>query len=898
MPKRIMESLNNYLYNSGYELDRRLYYLITGAGGIAGIIYMVVAFVTGAPFLNILAAGLVPFVFTIFGAFAGRYNCVNICAAASAFLLASVIFPLVFFTGGGINSGIECWFALGLVYIFLMLRGRAFIITLVLSVVSFASSYIISFNNNTGVGNAPGRDVYIRSFISILVIAMVIGVLVKFHRRIYNMEQKLSMKQQAELEEANRTKSRFLANMSHEIRTPINTVIGLNEMNLRDDINNEVAENCINIQRASKMLLSLINDILDLSKIESGKMEIINRQYETGAMLSELVNIHWMRAYDKNLEFKLDISPDIPSMLYGDDIRIKQILTNMLTNAIKYTHKGSVTLQAKSERTDTNHIKFFISVSDTGIGIRKEDIKYLFVSFKRVDEKKNRAIEGTGLGLAISHQLASLMNGEIKVDSIYQRGTTFTLVLEQEIVNSAPMGAMDDIMKENSHARKEYHQSFEAPEAKVLIVDDNDMNLMVAVKLLRATKVQVDTASSGHECLEKTRHRFYHVIFMDHMMPELDGIEALDRVHKQENGLCRETPVIAMTANAFSDAEAFYKSKGFGGYLVKPVNGTLFEAMLLKFLPEELVEVTPQGIGGYKDVANIHMVYNHSKKAVCITTESVCDLPEEILSRLGITCIYYYVQTEEGRFYDIREISADNLMEYIDKEQKNAYSMPPSVEEYETFFADALGSAQQVIHISMAKNAGKGFDTAIQAAKGFDNVYVADSMHLSSGMGMVAMYAAVMAQENKTFQEIIDAVDRIKYNISTSFIVASTNNLYKAGRMNRNVREICDAFMLHPVLSMKNSRIACSGIYTGTQARTYVKYIRRQLKGRKNIDTRILFFTYAGFSYKMKQKVLDEINKYQKFERIIEQQASAAISSNCGAGAFGLLFMKKEKKKG
>lgn len=184
-------------------------------------------------------------------------------------------------------------------------------------------------------------------------VSLAIGTLIKFQRWIYNREQDVSRQQQIQLEEANMTKSRFLANMSHEIRTPINTIIGLNEMNLRDNINDEVAENCVNIQRASKMLLSLINDILDLSKIESGKMEIVNRQYETGALLSELVNINWVRAYDKKLEFKLDVSPDIPSMLYGDDIRIKQILTNMLTNAIKYTHKGSVTLQAKCEQIDS-----------------------------------------------------------------------------------------------------------------------------------------------------------------------------------------------------------------------------------------------------------------------------------------------------------------------------------------------------------------------------------------------------------------------------------------------------------------------------------------------------------------------------------------------------------------
>lgn len=896
MLRKLIKNIKDYLYDSSYELDRRLFYLVIGLGTFVSLSGVVVAAVTHAPFASIIAMFLYPVVFTIFGGIAAKFNCINFCSVASSLVLNLFIFPILFFTSGGASGGLSGLFVLGILYVFLLVKGIAFIITFVLSAASFTGCYIMIYYDNVYIqGVAVQKDIYIHTFVCFMLVSVSIGTLIKFQRMIYNKEQELGRQQQIELEEANKTKSRFLANMSHEIRTPINTIIGLNEMNLRDNINDEVAENCVNIQRASKMLLSLINDILDLSKIESGKMEIVNRQYETGAMLSELVNINWVRAYDKKLEFKLDVSPDIPSMLYGDDIRIKQILTNILTNAIKYTHKGSVTLQAKCQQLDAGHIRLLISVSDTGIGIRKEDIKYLFMSFKRVDEKKNGAIEGTGLGLAISHQLAGLMGGEIQVDSVYQRGTTFTLVLVQKIVNKAPMGPIKDIIKGSFHGRKEYKQSFEAPEARVLIVDDNEMNLMVAVKLLRATKVQVETASGGQECLDKTRQKFYHAIFMDHMMPKPDGIETLERLRRQENGLCKETPVIAMTANAFTDAEAFYNANGFDGYLVKPVNGPLFEAMLLKFLPEEIVEVKRTEDSGKADGTSIQMVYVHNKKAVCITTESVADIPEDLMVRFGIACIYYYVHTEEGRFYDVKEISAGNLMEYLDKDKKLAHSMPPSVEEYETFFADALGGAQQVIHISMAKNSGNGYYTAVQAAKGFDNVHVINSAHLSSGMGILVLYAASLVQAGRPFQEVIDTINHVKNSISTSFIVASTENLYKAGRMDRKVKDICDLFMLHPVLSMKGSQIVCSSIYPGTCAHAYLKYIRRQLRGKRNIDTRLLFFTYAGLNYKTKQKILDEVNKYQKFEKIIEQQASAAISSNCGVGAFGLLFMKKER---
>ena len=365
MPKKIISRLKDYLYNSNYELDRRLFYLIIGMGAFVSFSGAAIAFVTHTEVPGIVSICLVPVIFAVFGVVARKFGCINFCAIASALLLNILVFPFLFFITGSADGGLSCWLVLGIVYVFLMLKGAAFLIVLVLSIASFAFCYTYTFYRVVYVnGGYANKETYIHTFVSLLVVSLAIGTLIKFQRWIYNREQDVSRQQQIQLEEANMTKSRFLANMSHEIRTPINTIIGLNEMNLRDNINDEVAENCVNIQRASKMLLSLINDILDLSKIESGKMEIVNRQYETGALLSELVNINWVRAYDKKLEFKLDISPDIPSMLYGDDIRIKQILTNMLTNAIKYTHKGSVTLQAKCEQIDSAHIKLIASVSD------------------------------------------------------------------------------------------------------------------------------------------------------------------------------------------------------------------------------------------------------------------------------------------------------------------------------------------------------------------------------------------------------------------------------------------------------------------------------------------------------------------------------------------------------
>lgn len=804
-------------------------------------------------------------------------------------------FPVLFLLRGGINSGTSLWFVLGIVFVFLLFRGKKFYFFLGLTIVALISSYCIACWNPALAASSNRRgNVYMDMAVSAIMVGVIIGSLIKFQDKVYENERDISERQKEEIEQMSQSKSVFFANMSHEIRTPINTIIGLNEMILREDISDEIAENAINIQNASKMLLALINDILDLSKIESGKMEIVPTQYETGAMFSDLVNIIWIRAHEKKLEFKIDISPEIPSMLYGDEVRIKQVLTNFLTNAVKYTKAGSVTLTAKSEQREPNKVRLRISVADTGMGIRKEDIDNLFLTYKRVDQEKNRKIEGTGLGLAISKQLIEMMGGTITVDSIYTKGSVFTVTLDQHIVDDCPIGPMDFAIKKKIYNRAKYKQSFEAPDARILIVDDNEMNLMVACKLLRATKVRIDTAVSGKECLEKTRHRFYNVIFMDHMMPEMDGIETLKQVRQQENGLCSGVPVIALTANAMAGADKIYQDNGFQGYLAKPINGALFEATLLKYLPDELVEYGGDAGETAEEQSAVTLISKNKKMAVRITTDCVCDLPDEWLKRFDVTSMYYYVYTNQGRFCDVSEITSDNLLSYLAKEGNEAYSSPASVEEYETFFANVLEEAEKVIHISMASKASKGYETAYSASKGFGNVTVIDSGHLSSGMGMMVLYAAKMARERRSAEEICQKMYELKDYVSTSFIVPSPENLYRNGKIAKGVRNLCVALELHPVLYLKQSKIICGRVENGRIDKAYQKYIRHEMKKKNQIDSRILFITYAGCSVRLLQEIREEVSKYMKFDHVVFQKASATISSNCGLGAFGLLYLLKE----
>ncbi len=315
-----------------------------------------------------------------------------------------VFFPMLFINSGGTESGMPVWFVLGLVYIFLLFEGRDFWIAITLSLLAFLGTYLFAYYRPELVPESTRFYSFSDSFFALICVRLFIGILLKIQSRTYEQEKQIAEEQKREVEQIARSKDTFFANMSHEIRTPINTIIGLNEMILREDISDEIAENAINIQNASKMLLTTINDILDLSKLESGKMDIVPTQYAISSMFSDLVNLIWIRAHQKNLEFKVDIDPDIPSMLYGDEVRIKQVVTNMLTNAVKYTESGSVTLSAKGERVAADQILLRISVEDTGMGIRKESLDDLFRSFKRVDESDNRNIEGTGLGLNISKQ--------------------------------------------------------------------------------------------------------------------------------------------------------------------------------------------------------------------------------------------------------------------------------------------------------------------------------------------------------------------------------------------------------------------------------------------------------------------------------------------------------------
>ena len=384
---------------------------------------------------------------------------------------------------------------------------------------------------------------------------------------------------------ANRAKSDFLAKMSHEIRTPMNGVLCMNEMILRESSEPEIKKYAYDIKSSASSLLGIINEILDSSKIESGMMEIHPDNYEICSLLNDLYNMISVRAKNKGLELIFDIDSTMPSQFFGDDIRIRQVLINLLSNAVKYTPNGTVTMTVTSRIEGENAILHF-AVKDTGIGIKKENIAELFDKFYRFDQDKNRYIEGTGLGLNIAVQILKMMGSELKVESEYEIGSEFSFDIVQRIVNVEPLG---DFRERILNVVKDYNYqlSYTAPHAKVLVVDDNEMNRKVFKNLLKQTQIQVYEAASGREALSMVEQQSFHIIFLDHMMPEMDGIDTLHLIREEK--LCMDTPVIMLTANAVKGAKELYFKKGFDDFLTKPIIPDILDQMILNYLPDELV---------------------------------------------------------------------------------------------------------------------------------------------------------------------------------------------------------------------------------------------------------------------------------------------------------------------
>ena len=492
------------------------------------------------------------------------------------------LFPIMFFKSGGYKGGMPSFYIFGILFTIFMLEGWLMFFCVWLELIIYIFTIGIAYYYpDTVIWFQSEKEIVVDVLTGVVVSSASLGVAMYLHFRIYKKQQVFLTQAREEAMEANRAKSTFLANMSHEIRTPINVMLGMNEMILRESESREVVQYAKSVEKAGNYLLSLINNILDITRIESKKLDIIEEKFSLRQLVQEVCLIGAKQAEAKNLEFVVDVEKTLPEYLIGDALHIKQVILNLINNAVKYTKKGKIFLEVCQEE---KQISF--SVKDTGIGIKKEDMEALFDMFMRADIKRHRNIEGSGLGLTIAKELCEQMGGHIQAESIYGKGSNFTVYFPLKDAGTEKIGQWKVVEGEPVQEKR---KKFFASEAQILLVDDSEQNIQVITSLLRRTGVQLDTAASGFECIEKVRNKKYHLIFLDYMMPEMDGIETFHRLKKEVNG--QSVPVIALTADVSTGIHQHFLSEGFSDYLSKPVMWEKLEELLLQWLPAALVSM-------------------------------------------------------------------------------------------------------------------------------------------------------------------------------------------------------------------------------------------------------------------------------------------------------------------
>ena len=559
-----------------------------------------------------------------------------------------ITFVFFLYTGGTEGSSIFLFFvAIPVVFYFFNLVYGAYFCTV------FFVLMMIYFNSPLRDLGFQFPDVYYTR-LPMMYLASVIMCAVAQYEVV-----KAKIKQEDALEaarQASEAKTDFLANTSHEIRTPINAVLGMNEMILREtdkmdripDSDAEAFRASVkkirnysgNVDSAGSNLLAIINDILDFTKIEEGRMDIVPTEYQLSSVLNDVSNMIYFKAKQKNLVFVTEVDRTLPDNLYGDVVRVRQIITNILNNAVKYTDEGSVSLTVTGDITGKTEdgkpvLELVVSVTDTGIGINEQDIGKLFGKFERVDLEKNSNKEGTGLGLAITKMLLDMMGGTVKVKSEYGKGSTFTVTVPQTVLSNEPVGNFKEKFENALDRKKSYHESFRAPSARVLIVDDTRMNLIVATEFLKDTLISIDTAGGGREAIKLALANHYDVILMDQRMPEMDGVETLHEIKKHTEGPNINTPVICLTADAVVGARNRYLSKGFTDYLTKPIDSVYLETMLKKYIPADKIEAVEyvEDTAAPAVPSSDNQIFEHLRKAGVDTSAGIANCTDETIYR-------------------------------------------------------------------------------------------------------------------------------------------------------------------------------------------------------------------------------------------------------------------------
>lgn len=805
-----------------------------------------------------------------------------------------VTFPTIFFCCGGVASGSNCWLAMGIIYVFLVYRGKSLKILGSITVLVDCACYTVAYLHpeyvkplNTELAK------YIDSLFGVIAVGITAGLIFAFRRSGYGRENAMAIHQRNELDRINSSRERFYANFSHEIRNPINAIVGLNELNIRNCKDEEIRKNSFAIARSGKLLLSMVNDIMDLSQMESRSMELARAPFESARLLSELMDMVVTRAKEKDLELILEVDPELPATLVGDERRLIQVLLNLMTNAVKYTNEGRVKLSILSEKKDAEHVNIKATISDTGIGIEKENLAHLFETFAQFDRNNTGNIEGNGLGLPIAYSLTHLMGGELTVDSVYGSGSVFTMDVDLGYEGDEVIGAgtYDEIVG-RSESEAEYVRSFEASRARILVIDDDLQNRSIIRGLLKDTKVTVDEAGSGEEALKLTAKEQYHVILVDYLMPGMNGTEVLEAIRSQSGGRCTDSVIIALTGATLDARMQNNVMYDFDMVLTKPVEYTVLEEAIANSLPEELIEF--KSSSSEKDSkAAYTRVTPKKKRRLRITTDSICDIPEEIIKKYDIGIMYLYIRTDRGRFKDTVEIDTLDLMGKLTDSSRELYPDGATVEEYEEFFRKELESSEDIIHLSFSSKMGETCGRAKEAAKGFDHVHVIDTGLISSALGLLAMIASGWAGTDRAVEDICSDIIAVSRHIVISYVLPSASIYAEYGKIAGKRGQLYDMFNIHPAIRISEGRIKQIRAYRGDMESVIDKHIRSTMLMSGRMDPRVpVIVTHVGLPPRIQNNILREMKRSIPETQLVLTRSSVSSAGNVGKGAMGIAYLK------